>query len=73
MTLIAEALESANRASPAIRVYAHFVQGMAWRAKGRDSLATAAFSAALARYHDLTAQVSNSRRCSAASRIPCAY
>ena len=55
MTLIAEALDSANRASPAIRVYAHFVQGMAWRAKGRDSIATATFSAALAGYHDLTA------------------
>jgi len=55
MALIAEALDSANRASPAIRVYAQLVQGMAWRAKGRDSLATAAFGAALTGYHDLTA------------------
>jgi hypothetical protein len=55
MALIAEALDSANRASPAIRVYAQLVQGMAWRARGRDSLATAAFGAALTGYRDLTA------------------
>jgi hypothetical protein len=55
MALVAEALDSANRASPAIRVYAQFVQGMAWRAKGRDSLATTTFSAALHGYRDLTA------------------
>jgi len=54
LALLADALDSANHASPAIRVYAQLVQGMAWRAKGRDSLATATFSAALAGYRDLT-------------------
>jgi len=56
LALLADALDSANHASPAIRVYAQLVQGMAWRAKGRDSLATATFSAALAGYRDLTAR-----------------
>ena len=56
LALLADALDSANHASPAIRVYAQLVQGMALRAKGRDSLATATFSAALAGYHDLTAR-----------------
>ena len=54
LALLADALDSANHASPAICVYAQLVQGMAWRAKGRDSLATATFSAALAGYRDLT-------------------
>ncbi len=54
LALLADALDSANHASTAIRVYAQLVQGMAWRAKGRDSLATAIFSAALAGYHELT-------------------
>ncbi|PYP56779.1 MAG: hypothetical protein DMD40_10060 [Gemmatimonadetes bacterium] len=54
LALLGDALDSTNHASPAIRVYAQLVQGMAWRAKGRDSLATATFSAALAGYHDLT-------------------
>jgi hypothetical protein len=53
---IDDALDSTNGASPAIRVYAQFVQGMAWRAKGRDSLATTTFSAALASYRDLVAR-----------------
>jgi len=52
---IEDALDSTNGASPAIRVYAQLVQGMAWRAKGRDSLATTTFSAALAGYRDLVA------------------
>jgi hypothetical protein len=56
LALLADALDSANHASPAIRVYAQLVQGMALRAKGRDSLATATFSAALAGYRDLTAR-----------------
>jgi TonB family protein len=51
-----EALDSANGASPAIRVYAQFVEGMAWHAQGWDSLASATFSAALAGYHDLIAR-----------------
>jgi hypothetical protein len=53
---LGEALDSANGASPAIRVYARLVQGMAWRAQGRDSLASATFDAALAGYHDLIAR-----------------
>lgn len=56
LALLADALDSANHASPAIHVYAQLVQGMALRAKGRDSLATATFSAALAGYRDLTAR-----------------
>lgn len=51
-----EALDSVNGASPAVRVYAQLVQGMAWRAKGRDSLAAATFGLALAGYRDLTAR-----------------
>lgn len=53
---IEDALDSTNGASPAIRVYALFVQGMAWRAQGRDSLATTTFSAALTGYHALVAR-----------------
>lgn len=53
---IEEALDSTNGASPAIRVYAQFVEGMAWRAKGRDSVAATTFSAALASYRDLVAR-----------------
>jgi len=56
LALLADALDSANHASPAIRVYAQLVQGMALRTKGRDSLATATLSAALAGYRDLTAR-----------------
>jgi hypothetical protein len=51
-----DALDSTNGASPAIRVYAQFVQGMAWRAKGRDSLAAMTFSTALGGYRDLLAR-----------------
>lgn len=51
-----EALDSVNGASPAVRVYAQLVQGMAWRAKGRDSVAAATFGIALAGYRDLTAR-----------------
>ena len=51
-----DALDSTNGASPAIRVYAQFVQGMAWRVKGRDSLAATTFSTALAGYRDLVAR-----------------
>ena len=53
---IEDALDSTNGASPAIRVYAQFVQGMAWRAKGRDSLATTTFNTALACYRHLVAR-----------------
>jgi tetratricopeptide (TPR) repeat protein len=55
MALLADALDSANNASPAVRVYAQFVQGMTWRAQGQDSLATATFRAGLVGYHDLRA------------------
>jgi Tfp pilus assembly protein PilF len=53
---IEDALDSTNGASPAIRVYAHFIQGLAWRAKGRDSLAATTFSTALADYRDLVSR-----------------
>lgn len=56
LALVARALDDVNQATEAERVYALLVQGKAWHVKGRDSLATTAFDAALAGYHDLTAR-----------------
>jgi len=55
LALTADALDSANNATPGERVYAVLVQGIAWHAKGRDSLAARSFEEGLAGYHDLTA------------------
>lgn len=56
LTLLREALDPAAQASQGERVYALIVQGLAWTAAGRDSLATAAFDEGLAGYRDLTAR-----------------
>src|SRR3989442_4191155 len=56
LALTADALASANNASPGERVYAVLVQVIAWHAKGRDSLAARSFEEGLAAYHDLTAR-----------------
>jgi TonB family protein len=56
LALTEQALESVNNATPGERVYAQLVQGTAWRAKGRDSLAALSFDAGLASYRDLTAR-----------------
>ena len=56
LALLDEALDPAAHASDAERVYALLVQGLAWTAERRDSLAGAAFDTALAGYRDLTAR-----------------
>jgi hypothetical protein len=55
LALTAEALDSANQATPGMRVYALLVRGLAFQADQRDSEATVAFDAGLAAYHELTA------------------
>lgn len=54
LALTDEALDSASETTPGERVYALLVQGLAWRAKQRDSLAAVSFDAGLAGYRDLT-------------------
>jgi TonB family protein len=56
LALVAQALDSANQPSEGERVYALLVQGMAWSAKGKDSLAAHSLDAGLEGYHDLTAR-----------------
>ena len=50
------ALDSANQPSAGERVYALRVQGVAWRMKDRDSLATRSIDAGLEGYRDLTSR-----------------
>jgi len=54
--LVSEALDPATSATPGERVYALFVQGLAFKAKGRDSLASVAFDEGTAGYRDLLAR-----------------
>ena len=56
LALTAAALDSANNATPGEHVYALLVEGSAWHAKGKDSLAARSFDAGLAGYRDLTAR-----------------
>ena len=56
LALTGAALDSANQPSAAERMYALLVRGLAWHAKGRDSLAAAAWDDGLAGYRDLTAR-----------------
>jgi hypothetical protein len=51
-----EALDPDNGATPALRMYAQLLQGIAWHAKGRDSLSTTSFHIALAQYRQLSAR-----------------
>jgi TonB family protein len=54
LALTDEALDSTSGATPGERVYALLAQGLALRAKQRDSLAGVSFDAGLAGYRDLT-------------------
>jgi len=56
LTLTEQALDSANQATAGERVYALLVQGMAWRMRGRDSLAAVSFDAGITGYRDLIAR-----------------
>jgi TonB family protein len=56
LALVTDALDPAANATPGERVYAQLVQGLALKALGRDSLASAAFDAGTAGYRDLTAR-----------------
>jgi len=47
LALTEAALDSANNGTPGERVYARLVQGTAWHAKSRDSLAALSFDAGL--------------------------
>jgi len=55
LALTGEALDSFNNATAGERVYAELVQGLAYRATKRDSLAEQSFTTGLAGYRDLTA------------------
>ncbi len=50
------ALDSVNRATPAIRIYAELVEGMAWHTRGDRKRAAHTFDAALAHYEELRMQ-----------------
>jgi TonB family protein len=56
LALTEAALDSANQATGGEHVYALLVRGMAWRMKGRDSLATLSIDAGMTGYRDLTAR-----------------
>ena len=56
LALTRQALDSFNQASQGERAYAHFVEGVAWHMKGRDSLATRSFDEGMADYRDLKAR-----------------
>lgn len=56
IALLQDALDSATHPTAGERVYALLVQGLAWTALGRDTLARAAFDTALAGYQSLTAR-----------------
>lgn len=56
LTHLEDAVDSANGATPAIRVYAGLVEGMAWHTKGERARAATAFDAALTRFDRLRMQ-----------------
>jgi TonB family protein len=56
LALVHEALDTAAHPTEGERAYARLVEGLAWRAVGRDSLAAAAFETGLAGYRELTAR-----------------
>jgi tetratricopeptide (TPR) repeat protein len=56
LTHLEDAVDSANGATPAIRVYAELVQGMAWHARGDRTRAGGSFTAALSQFDRLRAQ-----------------
>ena len=56
LTHLEEAVDSVNHATPAIRVYAELVEGMAWQTKGDRVRAASTFEAALAHFEQLQMQ-----------------
>ncbi len=56
LTLLRLALDSSAHPTEAQRVYGLLVRGMAWKAAGRDSLASSDVATGLAGYRDLTAR-----------------
>ena len=56
LTHLENAVDSVNRATPAIRVYAKLVEGMAWQTKGDRIRAASTFDAALAHFEQLRMQ-----------------
>jgi len=56
LTHLEDAVDPVNRATPAIRVYAELVEGMAWQTKGDRMRAANTFDAALAHYEELRMQ-----------------
>ena len=56
LTHLEDAVDSVNRATPAIRVYAELVEGMAWQTKGDRIRAASTFDGALAHFDELRMQ-----------------
>ncbi len=56
LALLEEALDPANGATPAVRVYAELVQGRAWQAKHNSARAAESFELGLDHYDDLAAR-----------------
>ena len=56
LALLHDALDSTNGATPAIRVYAELIQGIAWRAKHDAGRAAAAWTLGLDHYRELQAR-----------------
>jgi tetratricopeptide (TPR) repeat protein len=56
LTHLEDAVDSVNRATPAIRVYAELVEGIAWQTKGDQIRAASTFEAALAHFDELRMQ-----------------
>jgi tetratricopeptide (TPR) repeat protein len=56
LALLEEALEPMNGATPAVRVYANLVQGLAWNAKHDSARARSSLEQGLEHYDKLAAQ-----------------
>lgn len=56
LVLLEEALDPANGATPAVRVYAELVEGRAWQAKRNTARAAESFALGLDHYDDLAAR-----------------
>lgn len=56
LTLLEDALDPVNGATPAVRVYAELVRGMAWSVKHDTARAAGSFQLGLKQYYELRAQ-----------------
>ena len=56
LALLEDALDPVNDATPALRVYAELVRGIAWQAKNDTARAASSFAVGLGRYNELSAQ-----------------